>query len=142
MNETVKTLNFRLKNMSRIGSKLSKDIKLTIVQSYILSKIDYCNSLYSGINQNLVNKLQNILNASARFICRATGTGNNWKRPGTMHHLLFELHLLPVKYRIQYKLALLCFKCIKQCAPSYLSNLISFQTPSSYNLRRNDDIFC
>ena len=51
MNELVKTLNFRLKNISRIGSKLCKDLKLTIIQSYILSKMDFCNSLYTGINQ-------------------------------------------------------------------------------------------
>lgn len=40
VNETVNTLNFRLKNISRIETKLSKDIKLTLVQSYSLGKTD------------------------------------------------------------------------------------------------------
>ena len=65
--------------------------------------------------------------------------GKDWKRPGTMHELLFQLHILPVTYRVQYKIALLCHKCVMGSAPSYLSDLVSFQTPSIYNLRRNTD---
>lgn len=112
---------------------------MTVVSSYILSKLDYCNSLYAGINQSLLNKLQCVQNASARFICKAHTT--HWRQVGSMHELLKERHILPVNYRVLYKIALLCYKCLNNTAPSYLCNLISLKTQSSYSLRRNNDCY-
>ena len=56
--------------MIRIGSKLQPAIKQSIFQSYNMNKLDYCNSVYvyGGINQSLVNKLQAVQNAGARFV--------------------------------------------------------------------------
>ena len=51
--------------------------------------------------------------------------------------LLRELHWLPVRSRIEFKLLLITFKVLKGLAPLYLSELISVLPPSSYNLRRN-----
>ena len=84
--------------------------------------------------------LQSVMNAALRFINSVHG--KNWKTPGTMHQLLFDSHVLPVRHRISYKVALLCFKCINNISPSYLSDLIQLKLPSSrYNLRINNDKF-
>lgn len=140
VNETIKALNFRLKNMSRIGSKLDKDTKLTIVKSYILGKLDYCNVLYTGISQSSLNQLQNILNASLRFCYGFHSLDRSWRAPGTMQQLMYESHILPVNYRVLYKVALLCHKCINNIAPDYLSDLVKLKEPcSSHNLRTNVD---
>ena len=45
-----------------------------------------------------------------------------------------QLHWLPVKARIDFKLAVLCHKVILNKAPSYLSSMISFYKPTR-NLR-------
>lgn len=140
VDETVKTCNYRLKNMIRIGSKLQPAIKQTIFQSYIMNKLDYCNSVYGGINQSLVNKLQAVQNAGARFVKGMFG--RHWRQSGSMHDLLASLHYLPVKYRILFKICLLCFKCIHGMAPKYLQELIAVSQPSArYCLRRNCDRF-
>ena len=137
INEVVKTCSFRLKNLSRIGSKLDPNLKKTLVHSYILSKLDYCNVIYFGANQRLLDKLQSVENAAARF---ASSThGFEWRNPGSMCDLLASLHFLPVRYRILYKLCLLCFKCLNNVAPDYLQTLVTVCEPSMYNLRRNDD---
>ena len=47
---------------------------------------------------------------------------------------LIYLHWLPVKYRIDFKIAVLAFKCLNGLAPKYLSDLIEPYTPSR-NLR-------
>ena len=99
--------------------------------------MDYCNSLYAGMNQNLKNKLQCVLNAAARFVGKYHGT--HWRQSGSMRKLLHDLHILPVNHRVLYKIALLCYKCINNSAPTYLCNLISIKPQSSYSLRRNDD---
>ena len=40
------------------------------------------------------------------------------------------LHWLPVRYRIEYKVGLLVFKCLNSLAPSYLSNLLRPYVPT------------
>ena len=43
---------------------------------------------------------------------------------------LVELHWLPVKFRVDYKISVLTYKCINGLAPQYLSNLIELYVPS------------
>ena len=52
---------------------------------------------------------------------------------------LIELHWLPVQYRIDYKIALLTFKCINGLAPSYLSSLVELYVPTR-NLRSSSKV--
>ena len=77
-------------------------------------------------------KLQRVMNASARLIYRAHKFCH-------ITPLLAELHWLPVRSRIHYKILLITFKILHGLSPKYLSDLISIQQPSSYNLRRNDN---
>ena len=57
----------------------------------------YCNSLLYGLPNYQLNKLQRVLNASARLVCNA---------PRFCHisPLLRGLHWLPVKAQIQFKI--------------------------------------
>ena len=42
---------------------------------------------------------------------------------------MITLHWLPVKYRIDFKIAVLVYKCLNNLAPTYLSNLIELYSP-------------
>ena len=55
--------------------------------------------------------------------------------------LIYELHWLPIKYRIEFKILLITFKILNFLAPTYLSSLISLRLPSKYNLRNSSDKF-
>ena len=72
------------------------------------------------------------MDASAKLIYRA---------PKFCHitPLLAELHWLPVRARIHYKIILITCNILHAHAPKYLSDLISIQQPSCYSLRRNDN---
>ena len=72
------------------------------------------------------------MNASARHIYRA-------QKFCPITPLLAELHWLPVRSRIHYKILLITFKVLHGLSPKYLSDLISIQQPLPYNLRRNDN---
>ena len=54
-----------------------------------------------------------------------------------LHQL--DLHWLPVKFRIEFKVLLIVFKIFKRLAPSYLSLLITPKPVSRYKLRSSSD---
>ena len=138
----MRTCNFRLKNLARIGSKLDTDLKKTLVQNYILTRLDYCNSIFTSLNSKNLNKLQSVLNSAAHFVFN--DYNRNWNKRSSSavtEKLLFDLHFLPVQFRVIFKICLLCYKCINQQAPSYLSELINLREQSAYyNLRIDTDV--
>ena len=132
----VQKCNLSLRNLRKIGSKLSKDLKIQMVHACVLSHIDYCNAVLAGITERQLHTLQKVQNQAVRFIYGLKG--KECRRHITP--LLQELHFLPVRQRISYKIALLSFKCLKGYAPNYLSDMIRVQSPNkSYSLRSNTD---
>ena len=84
----------------------------TLIHAIVTSHLDYCNSLLYGIPQYQIDRLQKVLNASARVICRVP-------RFDRITLTLIKLHWLPIKFRIQFKVALLVYKVLNGMAPSY-----------------------
>ena len=99
----------------------------TLINSFVISHVDYCNSLFVGLPDYQLYRIQRILNGAARLI---------YKLPKYFHitDTLKSLHWLPIKQRIEYKLILQVYKCINGLAPSYLCDLI-VQKQSHYGLR-------
>ena len=79
--------------------------------------------IYANIPDIDIKRLQGVVNAGVRFIY---GAGKRVAaRP-----LLIQAHILPVRYRIMYKVCLLTFKALNGLAPEYLANLIDYIIPS------------
>ena len=78
-----------------------------------------------------MQKLQRVMNASARLIFYA---------PKHCHitPLFQQLHWLPVRLCIEFKILLITFKVLQGSAPKYLIDLISVLPPSRNDLRRNN----
>ena len=58
---------------------LTKLSMLQLVHAFISSWIDYCNSVFTGISDQLLQRLQVIQNAAARLITRAIADINIWQ---------------------------------------------------------------
>jgi len=82
----------------------------------ISSHLDYCNSLLYGVGDGLLKKLQAVQNAAARVV---TGT----KKFDHITPVLRDLHWLPVRQRIKYKLAMTVYKCLGGLAPTWLTTV-------------------
>ena len=80
----------------------------------------------------MLNKLQRVQNACARLIFRE-------QKFCHLTPLIHELHWLPIKYRIEFKILLITFKILNFLALTYLSSLISLRVTSKYNLRSSSD---
>ena len=89
-----------LRNISKIRYLLSKDHLKTIVNSLVVSCLDYCNVMYYGINQNLLTQLQMIQNAASKIIM------GKYKYDHVENDLI-DLHWLSIRKRIIFKIALI-----------------------------------
>ena len=61
----------RIRSVRRV---LPRHALLTLVRALIVSKVDYCNSLLTGMSVQLHDRLQSVLNAAARLIYTARKT--------------------------------------------------------------------
>jgi len=88
-----------------------------VVNSLIVARLDYCNSLLAGCNKQLIDKLQRVLNFPARVIFE----GNCQDHITQL--LRDNLYWLRVRERITFKLCLLVYKPMNGPAPSYIKEL-------------------
>ena len=118
-----------------VGSEikyLSRQSSEILVHAFITSRLDYCNGILYGLPDCLLHKLQRVQNACARLIFRE-------QKFCHVTPLIYELHWLPIKYSLDFKILLTTFKILNFLAPTYLSSLISLRLPSKYNLRNSSD---
>ena len=81
-----------------------------LIHAFVSSRVDYCNNLLYGLPAYQLNKLQRVQNAAARLIFLESKYCH--VRP-----LLYNLHWLPVKFRIDFKILLLTYKATNGLAP-------------------------
>jgi hypothetical protein len=124
---------FRLRNIGQIRGCLTTDATRCLVNGLVMSGLDYCNALLSGIPEVLLNKLQKVRNTAARVVART---------PGFCHvaPVLGGLRWLPVERRVQFRILTNTFKCLQGMAPGYLSDLISVIRPE--RVLRSADAVC
>jgi len=103
----------------------------TIATALVQSRLDYVNSiLYLTSNTNLT-KLQRIQNTAARIVTHGSNTNFSSAQA------LSKLHWLPVRHRINFKIATLTYKALYYGQPIYLKSCLTSYTPLR-NLRSSD----
>ena len=127
-----RNISFHLRNMSRIRRFRDYNSCHHVARALILSRLDYGNSLLFGSNESDLNKLQSLQNWAARLVCG--GSKRDSASP-----LLKELHWLPLRQRIIYKLCVHIYKCINETGPYYLNQCIAHYEPGRPGLRSGSD---
>ena len=107
---------------------LTSTATATLVSAFVLSRIDYCNSLLFSSTNDVTSHLQRIQNYAARVIFRLPMSSSI-----TIH--LKSLHWLPVKVRSTYKIACLCYHCHSSTAPSYVTDMLHKKPLHTRNTR-------
>ena len=90
----------------------------------MISRVDYCNSLYYNSPNYRIRKLQMILNRAARLIFGISPREH-------ITPTLITLHWLPVKARIISKLYVLTYQAVNAGEPLYLRDCLTRHTIGS-----------
>ena len=106
-----------LRRLRTVRRSLTKKSLLTLVHAFVTSRIYHCNAVLYGSSAYLLDRLQSVLNSAARLILNVP------KFSRISSAIRDELHWLPIKRRIRYKIALLVQHCIAGMAPEYLVEL-------------------
>ena len=99
-----RTCCFELCHLAPICSLLTCTATAILVSAFVLSRIDYSNSLLFGSTYDVTSHLQWMQNYAARVILRLP-------RSSIITTHLESLHWLPVKVTGTYKIACLCYHC-------------------------------
>ena len=108
--------------VSEISKFFYHSTRLKLVHGSILSWFDYCNSLYIGLSDSELHLLQMILNSAARVVRRLPRFSREHITP-----IRIDLHFLPIKARIKYKICPLAVKALKIGQPIHIRKLLTFK---------------
>ena len=134
INNMTKSCCARLHQIGRIRQYLTEDAAAMMVNAQRTSRLDNFNAVLVGLSDELLNKLQLVQNNAAKMVTQT-------KKYDHVTPLLYKLHWLPIQYRIDYKIILLCFKALNNLAPVYISELLEYKKPTGYNLRNEFELF-
>jgi len=119
---------YQLRRLWQIRRFVGQKVAAQLVSTFVLSRLDYCNSVIAGFPRCATEPLQCVMNAAARLVlnllyaCMTTYS---------VTPALQQLHWLPIEYRSTYKLCLIMHLVHSNRAPQYLSDSVQTVSRSS-----------
>jgi len=105
-----------LRQLRSIRRSVPSSVFQTLVVAFVLTFLDYGNATLSGLPAYLLNRLQSVLNASARLIA-------GLRRSAHITEALACFPWLRAAERIKFKLAVIVYRALHNTAPQYLSDM-------------------
>ena len=123
VSDVVRACNYHIRALRHIRPLLSLDSAKMVAAAIVGARLDYCNSALHGMSERNLDRLQRVQNSLARTVCCA-----KWSDSAT--ELRQTLHWLPIRQRIEYKIAVMTFNARTARGPRYLSELITNELPT------------
>ena len=109
-----------LRKLYKIRHYLTIETRKLVVQNLKTSRLDYCNSVLSGVPKAEIMKFQRVENAACRFIFSLKKS---------------ESCKSPIDKRIHFKVLIFVHEIVHKChVPDYLNHLVEIQ-PDQYRKR-------
>ena len=106
-----------IRELRSIRKYLTSEATKTLVQALVTSHLDYSNCLLFGVSNELLDRLQRVQNTAARLVL-------NIRKYDHISEGLKQLHWLPIRSRIIFKIAMITFKVLRTNEPKYLRDLL------------------
>src|SRR6218665_671825 len=106
VNELVRGYFYHLRRIKTYPKFIPTLAAVVLVNSFVVSRVDYCNSMLAGLPTCPLDRIQAVLNSPARLIYGRTPSDH------ITDLLRDNLHWLRVPQRIVYKLCLITYKAL------------------------------
>ena len=114
-----KSANYHLRCIRKIRDYLPMEACQILTHATVTSRLDFGNALLCGARDDIIKKLERVQRLAARVVYK------KYKNDHTsVTELMWGLHWLPIKARIQYKIIILVFKAFHSGTPAYLAALL------------------
>ena len=134
INSVVKLACYNLRNIAFIKIYLDEASVKKLVHNLVINRLDFCNSLYFDLPMYQLKKIQKVMNRAARLVGGVS----------LREHItptLIELHWLPIKARIVYKICVLTYIALNKDKPKYLrEKLTLFNTGLEVRIRHSYEV--
>ena len=111
----VKRSFYHLRTLAKLKTYLPRSDLERAIHAFITSQLDYCNALYTGMDQLQLGRLQLVQNSAARLLTCS-------KKRDHITPVLASLHWLPIRHRIDFKLLLIVVWPLLTCLTSYTTS--------------------
>ena len=119
-----KSANYYLHFIRKIRNFISMDACKLLVHTLVMVRLDYCNALLCGAREDVIRQLERLQRQAVRVVCK------KYKNDHTsVTELMWGLHWLPIRARIQYKILLLVYKAFTNGSPTYLADMMTSCNP-------------
>ena len=125
INNNCRSSSRTIQYIGKIRKFLSISATERLIHALISSKLDYCNGIFYGLPSFDLEKLQRLQNTAARLPARA-------KKSAHITSILKNLHRLPVKERIIFKILLVTCKVLHGFAPAMQRSCYFIASPSTH----------
>ena len=123
VSETCSACYFHIRALRHIRASLNTEASKTIAAAIVGSRLYFCNSLLAGTSVSNLARLQRVQNTLTRVVAQ---------KPRFCHitPVLSDLHWLPIRPRISFKIATITYRVLQFQQPSYLASLIPRYVPA------------
>jgi len=114
VSSVVSSCNFHIRALRHIRPRLTFDAAKSVAVSIVGARLDYCHSLLHGTYQRNFDRLQRVQNSLARVVTQAPrrSSATDFRR---------QLHWLPIRHHVSFKLGAITFPAISTGTPTYLA---------------------
>ena len=118
ISKTVSACFYHLRRLKKVWRILGSSVTCRVVTAFVTSRLDYCNALLAGLPQSTIAPLQRVQNAPVRLVSGLRPRDHVTLSP-------CELHWLPIRYRIMYKLCSTMHNAHVGRSPRYIIDTLS-----------------
>lgn len=117
--KTCKSAFYHLNCIKKIRNCLPMDTCKLLTHALVTSRLDYCNAVFCDSSDAVIKQLERVQRQAARVVCKRYDNDHS-----SVTEMLWGLHWLPIRARIQYKILVLVFNAVNSGTPQYLADLI------------------
>ena len=105
---------YQLRRVRAIRLLIPTSMAIQLINSFMIFRIDYCNSFLAGLSAFQMEHIQSVLNYAVRIIY------GRRKYDYVMPFLIHKLHWLHVPQRVKFKCCFLVYKALHGQVPTYI----------------------